>query len=366
MLRIALTSARGRLGTFVGALIALTASSMLVVPGGMPFEAALHTHPPVERYAAAAAVVTGQQIAGADHDVPLGERARVPSALTARLAAVPGVRAAVADVSVPATLGGRATVAHGWSSAALTPYLLRAGRAPAGPDEAVTGYRAPLGAKLRLGATGPARTVTVVGVARARHAVPRESAIFVTDAEAAQLAGHPGRADAIGILAGPGFDAARLRAAAGGAAVLTGSARGRGEHPDSLEARTTLIAVTASFGGMALFIAIFVVMSTMGLSIQQREREIALLRAVAATPRQVRRMIAWEAVIIGLVGSAAGIWPGVILGRKLAEGLVRHGIAPANLTLSADLLPIAAAVARRDIAPLLAVLGANPRTAPMP
>src|SRR3954468_3892565 len=128
MLRIALTSARGRLGTFVGALIALTASSMLVVAGGMPFEAALYTHPPVERYAAAAAVVTGQQISGADHDVPLAERPRVPPAPAARLAAVPGVRAAIADVSAPAQLGSRVTVAHGWSSAALTPYVLKAGR----------------------------------------------------------------------------------------------------------------------------------------------------------------------------------------------------------------------------------------------
>ena len=107
MLRLALLSARGRLGTFTGALVALIASSALVMAGGMPLEAALRTHPPVERYAGAAAVVTGQQIVGADHDVPLGERARVDSALAARLAAVPGVRAAIADVSVPARLGGR-------------------------------------------------------------------------------------------------------------------------------------------------------------------------------------------------------------------------------------------------------------------
>ena len=60
----------------------------------------------------------------------------------------------------------------------------------------------------------------------------------------------------------------------------------------------------------------------MGLSIQQREREIALLRAVAATPRQIRRMITWEAAIVGLIGSAAGIVPGAILGRELAEGLL--------------------------------------------
>ena len=72
MLRLALLSGRGRLGTFTGALVALIASSALVMAGAMPLESALRTHPPVERYSAAAAVVTGQQIVGADHDVPLG------------------------------------------------------------------------------------------------------------------------------------------------------------------------------------------------------------------------------------------------------------------------------------------------------
>src|SRR5215207_3031127 len=366
MLRLALLSGRGRLGTFTGALVALIASSALVMAGGMPLEAALRTHPPVERYAAAAAVVTGQQIVGEDHDVPLGERARVGSALAARLAAVPGVRAAIADVSAPAHLGGRATVAHGWSSAALTPYVLSAGRAPARPDELVTGYRAALGAKLRLASTETALTVTVVGVARPRQPVRQQTAIFLTDGEAARLAGHPGRVDAIGVLAAPGFDAARLRAAAGGAAVLTGDERGRAEYPELQQARTTLIAVTASFGGLALFIAIFVVASTMGLSIQQREREIALLRAVAATPGQIRRMIAWEAAIVGLIGSVIGLWPGALLGRALGEGLVEHGIAPPDLTVHAGWLPMAAAVAGGVVAALLAVLAAGRRAARVP
>src|ERR671914_230060 len=128
MLRFAILSARGRLATFAGAFIALFASSALVMAGGMPFESALRTHPPVERYAGAAAVVAGQQVVGTDDDVPLGERARV--------------------------------------SSALTPYELSAGRPPAGPGEAVTGYPAALGAKLRLASTEAARTVTVVGVAR--------------------------------------------------------------------------------------------------------------------------------------------------------------------------------------------------------
>src|SRR5690348_5193 len=121
MLRLALAGARGRLGTLAGALVTLAAAAVLVMAGAMLLEAALRDRPPVQRYAAAAAVVTGRQVVGADHDVPLGERARVSSALVARLAAVPGVRAAVADDSAPAVLGGRAAVAHPWSSAALTP-----------------------------------------------------------------------------------------------------------------------------------------------------------------------------------------------------------------------------------------------------
>jgi putative ABC transport system permease protein len=77
-------------------------------------------------------------------------------------------------------------------------------------------------------------------------------------------------------------------------------------------------------------------------------------------------MIAWEAAIVGLVGSAAGLWPGAILGRALAAGLVRHGIAPANLSVSADWLPIAAAVGGGVTAALLAVLGAGRRAARVP
>src|SRR5947199_755511 len=164
MLRLAILSSRGRLGTFTGALIALTASAVLVMAWGMQLESVLRAHPPVERYAAAAAVVTGEQKVGSDHDVFLSERARVSSALSARLAAVPGVKAAIGDVSAPARLGDRSTVAHGWTSAALMPYVLSAGRPPARPDEVVTGYRAALGARLALTSTEPARTVTVVGI----------------------------------------------------------------------------------------------------------------------------------------------------------------------------------------------------------
>src|SRR5918912_1723 len=111
MLRLAILTARGRLAAFTGAFVALAAASVLTMAWGMQLEAVLRGDPPVERYAGSAAVVTGRQTVGADHDVPLTERARVGSALAARLAAVPGVKAAIGDVSVPARLGPRQGVA---------------------------------------------------------------------------------------------------------------------------------------------------------------------------------------------------------------------------------------------------------------
>ena len=237
-------------------------------------------------------------------------------------------------------------------------------RAPSGPNEVVSGYPTPLGARVRLISNTDARIVTVVGVARPRHAVG-QSAIFLSDAEAERLAGHPGWVDTIGVLAAPGFDTSRLNRAAGGATVLTGNARGRGEYSELQQGRTELIAVAASFGGLALFISLFVVASTMGLSIQQRERRSRccgqLPRSRSDPPHD--RVGGGDG---GIVASAAGVWFGAILGEKLGHALVRHGIAPFYFSVKADGLPIAAAVGGGVITALLAVLAAGRRAAAVP
>src|SRR3954466_866964 len=187
MLRLALLTARTRPGSFAGALLAFAMSAVLVMAGGMLLQAALQTHPPVERYAAAAAVIAGDQQTGSDHDVDLTERVRVDASLTSRLESVPGVRAAIADVGVPALLGRRTTEAHNWSSAQLAPYTLTAGRAPRRSDEIVTGYPSKLGARLLLASTERPRHVTVVGIARPRRPVRSRSVIFLSDPAAARL-----------------------------------------------------------------------------------------------------------------------------------------------------------------------------------
>ena len=59
MLRLAVLSARGRFGAFTGALVALFAAAVLSMAWGMQLESILRTHPPVERYAGAAAHLAG-------------------------------------------------------------------------------------------------------------------------------------------------------------------------------------------------------------------------------------------------------------------------------------------------------------------
>ncbi len=387
MLRIALQGLRGRKGPFAGAFVALAVAAALVMACVTLTEAGLRAAPAVERYTGTPIVVSGVQElkTGEDADpVPLLERARIPAALVPRLAAVPGVRAAIADLSAPAELRwpagavagptGHPIAAHPWETAALTPYALRSGRAPRGARELVVDGglarrgRLRVGQRVTLTSNGPAQPMTVVGIAATAVAVKRQGVVFLTRAEAERLAATPGRVDAIGILPASGANlsalADRLRVAAGPQVrVVTGASRGEVEHVESIEAREGLLALCGTFGGLALLIAMFVVSSTIGLAVMQREREVALLRAIAATPRQVRRMIAWEALVVALVASAAGLAPGLMLARALGGALVRHGIGPEDLQVAFGIVPAIVTVACTALTALVAVVAAGRRAA---
>ena len=390
MWRVAFQGLRGRKGPFVGAFLALAVAAALVMACGTLLEAGLTSQSPVERYAAAPVVVAGDQTAkvnagtGGEDRVALYERSRVPSALGPRLAAVPGVRTAIADVTIPADLytsrgrvegpGGHPTAAHPWSTAALTPYALTSGHAPAAADELVLdagmARRGGLhvGQRVRLASNGPARTMTVVGIARTRAEVKRQGVLFVTTSEAQRLNAVPGRVDAIGILPDRGVQtealAGRVRdALQGRQRAVTGSARGDVEHIENAEAKDAVTAIGSTFGGIALFIALFVVASTIGLSVLQREREVALLRAVAATPKQVRRMIRWEALLVALVASAVGVVPGALMAGALGHALSERGIAPEDMVVSPGIVPVVAAVGTTVLTAMLAVAAAGRRAA---
>src|SRR3954468_18414580 len=378
------------MGAFTGAFVALAVAAALVMACGVLLESGLRAKEPVERYRGADAVVAGAQSVRVHlgpedaESVLLPERGRIDAGAVRRIAATPGVRAAIADDTVPARLradgaaipgpSGHPTSVHPWSAAALTPYTLRAGRPPAAKDEIVVDSglaargRLRVGRRVRLAATGRAQSVTVVGIAVPCAVVARQAAVFVTDAEATRLAGHPGRVDAVGVIAAPGTSAGalreRLRDAAGPQArVLTGADRGRAEYLDVADARESVIAIAGAFGGLAMLIAMFVVASTLGLAIQLREREIALLRAVAATPRQVRRMIGWEALLLALTASLVGLVPGAALGGALGRAFADRGIAPEDMAIHAGPLPAAAAIGAGVVTAWLAVWVAARRAA---
>jgi putative ABC transport system permease protein len=147
----------------------------------------------------------------------------------------------------------------------------------------------------------------------------------------------------------------------GHARVVTGATRGEVEHIDVIEAREAVIAIGGTFGGLALLIAMFVVSSTIGLAIAQREREIALLRAVAATPRQVRRLVGRETLLVALAASVAGILPGAALAGVLGHALAGHGIAPEGMKVGIGLIPVLIAVAGTVFTAQAAVLAAGRR-----
>src|SRR5439155_6492472 len=166
------------------------------------------------------------------------------------------------------------------------------------------------------------------------------AAVFFTDTRAAALAPLPGRVSAIGVIAAPGTDRASLTAAltrlaeTAGAKAYTGADRGLAERSDDTAAGALLIQVGAAFGGYVVLLIVFVVAGTVGLSVRHRRRDLALLRAIAATPGQVRRMIMVEAGLVGLAAAALGIPAGVLAIRWLHGELVGRGFIPAALPMA--------------------------------
>lgn len=77
---------------------------------------------------------------------------------------------------------------------------------------------------------------------------------------------------------------------------------------------------------LSIIIAVLGIVNTLGLSIVERTREIGLLRAVALTRPQVRRMITLESVVISLLGAVVGVGLGTVFGIVMQRLLVDQGI----------------------------------------
>ncbi|MFI6514002.1 ABC transporter permease [Spirillospora sp. NPDC050679] len=266
----------------------------------------------------------------------------LPAGLLAKVRAVPGVAQAQGLVDGDAPLLGRdgkavgdmPTVAKTVPSGRLLRYEVDKGRVPSGPGEVVLDQRTAEREKFGVGQTvtvldhrdRPQR-FTVVGVldfgidadATMRGAVGFDPATAVRVTGAKKF----GEIDVAG-----GDRAAVARAVGGSYDVLTG---------DELAARlakaagadTKLIrAGLLIFGMVAMLVSALVIYNTFSILIAQRMREMALLRCVGATRRQVFGGVLTESVAVGLVGSLLGLAAGLGLG---AGALALFDVLGANL-----------------------------------
>ncbi|MEV7008347.1 FtsX-like permease family protein [Streptosporangium sp. NPDC051022] len=381
MLRLAFATSRGRLLSLASSFLALLFAVALVASCGLLMESGLRARLPAERYGAAPVVVAGQQevslpVAEAgegDLGQSLSEPVAIPAALAKRIAKVPGVAKVVPEIGFPVGLTGadRPVTGRSWESAGLTPYTLRKGRAPATAGEIVTdaALGREVGQRVRVAGRDGLREYTVTGIASGPDQARRTS-VFFTGERAAELFARPGKVSAFGVFGeGGGQDeserlAERVERALGDSvAVYAGDRRGLAEDVSAQEGREMLIALSGSLGGVILMVAGLVVSGAFGLSVRQRNREIALLRAVGATPRQVRAMIGREALIVGLAAVVPGLPLGVALGRWLFDQFLTRGMLPQGFTLALGPIPLLVAAVTGLLMAWLAARGAVRRAA---
>ncbi|MFI9236742.1 ABC transporter permease [Streptomyces sp. NPDC053079] len=209
-------------------------------------------------------------------------------------------------------------------------YPLTEGRGPAAEGEIALDAKTAgtigtkVGGTVRLAVDGPVVTKKLVGIVKSDD--PRVSAggslaLFDT-ATAQKLFGKPGEFSEIVVTATPGTDQQKLTAKVrealpksfeveSGKKLAENQAKGIDQETGSIR-KTFLV-----FAGISLFVGIFIIANTFTMLIAQRSREIALLRAVGASRRQVVRSVLIEAGLLGLVASAAGF----VLGLGIAAGL---------------------------------------------
>jgi len=144
------------------------------------------------------------------------------------------------------------------------------------------------------------------------------------------------------------------------ALVMSSALEGYERDRTALTGTVVLLGVSA---GVAGFVTIFVVASTFAFTVIQRTRELALMRLVGATPRQVRRMILTEALLLGAAGCLAGSLISLVGAPALAAALVAGGVAPSWFETGISALPLLLACAAGLAVAGLGVLAASRRAA---
>ena len=262
----------------------------------------------------------------------------VPDSLLGDIRAVDGVEAAEGGFFVdgvipvdgsgatPTTPGGPIAGSNWTADPTLSQYFLMSGTWPQGPSEfaidvdTFASYDFELGRDYQVVTpTGP-RTFTLTGTMQFgfpdNAGIGARFSVFDT-ATAQQVLGFEGQFNQISVRADAGADLETLRGRIeavlpAGAEVVT-SEEATEEFSGAFEAfigpfQTILLV----FAFVVLFVSTFIISNTFNIVLGQRVRELSLLRALGATPRQVRRSVLVESLVISVAASAAGLGLGML------------------------------------------------------
>ncbi|MCA6093624.1 ABC transporter permease [Streptomyces sp. SCA3-4] len=267
---------------------------------------------------------------------------RLGQSLLDQAAKVPGAASATGTVSGFAAVAGKdgKLVGEGFNSSGANYYAgnggkdprypLKSGRAPRGTGEialdAKTAERAgyKVGDSVRVSVDGPVLTQKLAGIFTTDDgnvAAGGSLALFDT-ATAQQLYAKPGEFDRIDVKAAAGTSQAALKTSIEKILPKDAEATTAKELADeqsraiaqSMDGMRTSLLV---FAGISLFVGIFIIANTFTMLVAQRTKELALMRAVGASRRQVTRSVLIEAFVVGSVAGVAGLVAGIGIGAGL-------------------------------------------------
>ncbi|HEU5082547.1 MAG TPA: FtsX-like permease family protein [Acidimicrobiales bacterium] len=277
-----------------------------------------------------------------------GNREPLPAELVDVVAGVDGVQVAeggvggtaqpVAPDGEPITTTGAPLLGTSWGATdRLYPVTLNLGEKPDAPGEIAfdqgtfedNGYE--LGDQVDVLLPDGRETFTLVGTATFGESNSLAGAVLTMfePGEAQRVFDSEGRFDEIYIGLDEGADVAEVRGAVAealpdGVEVITGEAVAE-EGADAVGEFADLFGnILLGFAAVALFVSAFYIYNTFSIILGQRVKELALLRAVGATARQIRRTVVLEALLVGVVSSVIGIGTGMLTAMGL-RGLLNAG-----------------------------------------
>ncbi len=294
-------------------------------------------------------VVRGEQaFSGSAEGSPTEERALVPDAALEAVRNVPGVAAAVGDAGGYAQLvykgkavvnGGAPNLGTAWiGEGPLSSLHLVKGDGPDAPDEVVIDessaakFSIPVGADVQVVVSGRTSPATVVGVVRFGEGSSLAGATltaFAPETARRLLLGTNDGWSTLQVAADPGVSQEELRSRVARALdgeslqVMTEKAFVK-DQSDSVKSQFQFFNILLLvFAFISVFVAVFIIFNTFTVLVAQRTRELALLRALGASRRQVLRSVVIEAGLVGLVAGVAGLGLGVLVAAGL-RALISH------------------------------------------